>query len=151
MCRGLLQYIFIIAKWIIYQKKNNRSNGYYDQSCRIDGQMFLIFVRICRISLFFLNYPPKILGRFTWRLQKEPLISNSKILSKRKKVHFTFLTNQICLLKPLKSQNQFISPNYFNWSNLPPSRFLFFIFLRTSEILTSNFAMYDALCQKNTL
>ena len=34
-------------------KKDYRSNGYYDQSYRIDGQMFLIFVRICRISLFF--------------------------------------------------------------------------------------------------
>jgi len=41
--------------------------------------MFLIFVRIYRISLFFLDCPPRILSSFVWRLQKEPLISNSKI------------------------------------------------------------------------
>ena len=41
--------------------------------------MFLIFVRICRISLFFLDCPPRILGGFTWRFQKEPPISNSKM------------------------------------------------------------------------
>jgi hypothetical protein len=41
--------------------------------------MFLIFVRILRISLFFLDYPPRILDGITWRLQKEPPISNSKI------------------------------------------------------------------------
>ena len=29
--------------------------------------------------LYFLDYPPRILGGFTWRLQKEPPISNSKI------------------------------------------------------------------------
>jgi hypothetical protein len=33
--------------------ENNISNGYYDQRCVIDGEMFLIFMRICRISLFF--------------------------------------------------------------------------------------------------
>ena len=31
--------------------------------------MFLIFVRISRTSLFFLECPPRILGGFTWRLQ----------------------------------------------------------------------------------
>ena len=41
--------------------------------------MFLIFVRICRISLFFLDCPPRILDDFTCRLQKEPPISNSRI------------------------------------------------------------------------
>ena len=40
--------------------------------------MLLIFVRICRVSIF-LDCPPRILGGFTWRLQKEPPISNSKI------------------------------------------------------------------------
>ena len=44
-----------------------------------DDRMFLIFMRICRISLFFLDCPPRILGGFSWRLQKEPAISNSKI------------------------------------------------------------------------
>ena len=31
--------------------------------------------------LSFLDYPSRILGGFTWRLQKKPPISNSKILS----------------------------------------------------------------------
>jgi hypothetical protein len=44
----------------------------------IDGQMFLIFVKIYRISLFF-NYISRILGGITWMTQKEPPISNSKI------------------------------------------------------------------------
>ena len=36
----------------------------------MDGQMFLIFVKISRTSLFFLECPPKILGGFTWMLQR---------------------------------------------------------------------------------
>jgi len=32
--------------------------------------MFLIFVRIYRISLFFLECPPRILVGFMWRLQR---------------------------------------------------------------------------------
>ena len=43
------------------------------------------FLRICRISLFYLDCPPRILGGFTWRLQKKPPISNSKMMMKRKK------------------------------------------------------------------
>ena len=30
--------------------------------------------------LYFLDCPPRILGGITWRLQKEPPISNSKIV-----------------------------------------------------------------------
>ena len=40
---------------------------------RVVGLMagcFFIFVRIYRISLFFLECPPRILGGFTWRLQR---------------------------------------------------------------------------------
>jgi hypothetical protein len=44
----------------------------------IDGQMFLIFVRNYRVSLF-LDCPLRILGGIMWMTQKEPLISNSKI------------------------------------------------------------------------
>jgi hypothetical protein len=44
--------------------------------------MFLIFVRILRISLIFLGYPPRILGGITCRFQKEPPISNSIIIRK---------------------------------------------------------------------
>jgi hypothetical protein len=40
-------------------------------------KMFLIFVRIYRISLF-LDYPSRILGDITWRPQKYPKFSNSK-------------------------------------------------------------------------
>jgi hypothetical protein len=40
--------------------------------------MFLIFVKILRISLF-LVYPLRILCGITWRLQKEPSIKNSKV------------------------------------------------------------------------
>jgi hypothetical protein len=29
---------------------------------------------------FFLDYPPRILGGFMWKPQKEPLISNSKTI-----------------------------------------------------------------------
>ena len=32
--------------------------------------MFLFFVRISKTFLFFLEYPPSILGDFTWRLQR---------------------------------------------------------------------------------
>jgi hypothetical protein len=41
--------------------------------------MFLIFMRIFRISLFF-EYPHRIIGGYAWWLQKEPSISNSKIV-----------------------------------------------------------------------
>ena len=50
---GLLQSIFIVAEVGNLLEKDIRPNGYYGQSCRIDGQMFLNFVRIYRISLFF--------------------------------------------------------------------------------------------------
>jgi hypothetical protein len=42
-------------------------------------QMFLIFVRIYKDFSIFLDCPPRILGGITWRPQKEPPISNSKI------------------------------------------------------------------------
>ena len=39
----------------------------------MDGQMFLIFVKISRTSLFFLEYPPRIIGGFM------PPISNNEM------------------------------------------------------------------------
>jgi hypothetical protein len=42
---------------------------------------------------FFLDCPPRILGGFTWRPQKEPLISNSKIVLKEVKGYFRAISN----------------------------------------------------------
>jgi hypothetical protein len=49
---------------------------------KIVGLMVVVsdFLRIFKISLFNLKYPPMILSGFMWRLQKEYLISNSKIV-----------------------------------------------------------------------
>ena len=37
--------------------------------------------------LYFLDWPPRILGGITWRLQKEPPISNSKISFETKLIY----------------------------------------------------------------
>ena len=74
MFRGLLQSIFIIAE-VGNLIRNNISDGYYNQSCWIDGWMFLIFVRIYRISLF--SQSVHLESQVT--SCGEPPISNSKI------------------------------------------------------------------------
>ena len=51
----------------LFIRKGNRSRDYYDYSCRTDDKMFFYF---CDNFSIFLEYPPKILGGFTWKLQK---------------------------------------------------------------------------------
>ena len=46
----------------------------------VDGQMFCFLENFYNFSCF-LGCPSRILGGFMWRLQKEPPINNSKILS----------------------------------------------------------------------
>jgi hypothetical protein len=43
------------------------------------ARCFAFLWEFLRFLSFFLEYLPKILGGFTWRLQKEPPISNSKM------------------------------------------------------------------------
>ena len=56
---NLNRYIYIQGVILVYFnydigiRKDNRSNDYYNQSCQIVGNMFLIFVRIIRTSPLF--------------------------------------------------------------------------------------------------
>ena len=78
MFRLLLQSIFIMADIGNLLKKDNIFNDYYDQSSQMDGQMFLIFVRISRSSLFF-RVSTQNSRWFHVEASKKPPISNGKI------------------------------------------------------------------------